>query len=1021
MLKYHLSIAFCLFLVISSFAQGTIRGRVTDHLGETVIGAAIVLKSDPTKGTITDFDGKYSLTIESADATVIIVSFIGFKNIEATIHPVEGEVLILNFDLVPKDYDLREVVIEAKADRAGDYYMEKVKKNAATSIDYISSETMRKVGDTRVSAAIQRVTGVSNVNGYVTVRGLSDRYVLTAVNGSRIPTLDPSRNNIDLDIFPTGLVDNLIVTKTGNPDLPGSLTAAYISIETKDYPDKLEVNFSTSVGFNSQSTFEDIVTSQKSKTDWLGWDNGFRDIPDETPVTQENFPRLAEPGNGNRYRQYTTLGLAGFMASFGVGSDANFQNNGAIDNLALIELDLLGRAQYGDEGAIADARTQYNSMYPSSFFFNQWNKDLANIGTSFNNNNWFATTTKAPLNSSINFSIGNQSKLFGKTIGFIAGFRHSRSTESNDDAYFQVLNANSIDFSTGEFQGADVQISRNASRETSTLSALGKFSLKLNKNNSVSILVMPNFFGQNNARLDNNLIVTGSEQDLIRNDVQLYEERKQLIYQIATEHYLPGPSSKLKFDVSYTDGFRNIPGFIETRLKNALEDSTGVAYYELQPIFDPIKRYRVMDDNILDARASIEMPLFTEMQSVAKVKFGGAFLRNDRETKQSIYLLNENRQRPDLVTYENRYELISPEDFVLNADDGTLNLYYSNLSIDLDSDVGFKTISSLYAMMDYNLTTRLRAVGGLRLEHTDILSDILTYHDQGLAAGSSERRNIGEIQANPSTIRQLNVLPSVSVIYNLKKDVVNPSNLRLNFYSSLARPGFREISTVQLSDYELGRPVQGNPDLKITTIQNFDLRFESYLRGGSNYSVSLFYKDFKNHIEFIQIPGAFSWQNVDKSYAYGLEVEGRYKLSKRFELRGNVTFINSQTTITEPAKETRSMYGQAPYIINGILSYTEEKWGLNISVSYNRNGRRIAFTRNAAVTIPNIYELPRDLININLSKNLGKHIQLSARIDNLLNESILRAYDFKDDSGEYIPFDRYTWGTVYTFTLSYTL
>ena len=92
-----------------------------------------------------------------------------------------------------------------------------------------------------------------------------------------IPTLDPFTNNIKLDLFPASLVDNIIITKTASPELPGDWAGAYISIETKDYPDKLSVNMESSIGYNNQSSFKNVISSQRSSTDWLGYDNGLRE------------------------------------------------------------------------------------------------------------------------------------------------------------------------------------------------------------------------------------------------------------------------------------------------------------------------------------------------------------------------------------------------------------------------------------------------------------------------------------------------------------------------------------------------------------------------------------------------------------------------------------------------------------------------------------------------------------------------------------------------------------------------
>ena len=172
--------------------------------------------------------------------------------------------------------------------------MENVKINSATTIDYVSSETMKKTGDANVTAAVARVSGVSTNGGMITVRGIGDRYVKTTLNGSRIPTLDPLTNNIKLDIFPSSLVDNIIITKTASPDLPGDFSGAYLSVETKDYPEKLEVNVESQFGYNDQTSFKEIISSQRSKTDWLGFDNGLRNLPSNYPVDKNAMATLAD-------------------------------------------------------------------------------------------------------------------------------------------------------------------------------------------------------------------------------------------------------------------------------------------------------------------------------------------------------------------------------------------------------------------------------------------------------------------------------------------------------------------------------------------------------------------------------------------------------------------------------------------------------------------------------------------------------------------------------------------------------
>jgi outer membrane receptor protein involved in Fe transport len=247
-------------------------------------------------------------------------------------------------------------------------------------------------------------------------------------------------------------------------------------------------------------------------------------------------------------------------------------------------------------------------------------------------------------------------------------------------------------------------------------------------------------------------------------------------------------------------------------------------------------------------------------------------------------------------------------------------------------------------------------------------------------------------------------------------------NFRVNYFRSLARPGFRELSAVSLEDFELRARVQGNPGLKITDVNNFDFRFETYfLETGSSFSVSVFYKQFKNHIELVKIAGGndFTWQNVDNSSAVGLELEGRKKLNGHFEIAGNISLIDSRTTITVPVNETRTMFGQAPYILNGIFTYTADSARFTTSISYNVQGPKLAAVVNAAENIPDIYELPRHMIDYTLSYKVSEHFTAGFQIRNLLNAPIRRSYNF--DGGWLLDFDRYTYGTNYQVTFTYRL
>ncbi len=1008
MKKFYL-LGFFFLIGLSVFSQGTVRGKVTDDLGETVIGATVVFKNDPAIGVITDFDGNYSIAIPSEEPVTLLVSFIGFQSQEAVVNPKGGEVLIFNFDLVQENFEIGEVVIQARANRGGDFYMEKVKRNAASSIDYISSETIKKIGDSDVRSAVKRVTGVSTVRGFVTVRGLADRYILTTINGNRIPTLDPFTNNLRLDIFPTGLIDNLVITKTADPALPGDWSGAYISVETKDYPDKFTLSAKTSIGYNTQTTGKQIVTSEGSSTDWLGFDNGFRDIPNGVPTVQSEFPRVINP---DLYQQFSFLGLDEYYASLGVTEDTPFPTNGSLHQLSLIELNYLGAAQFGNDPAIADAIKTYELDFPDYYFFPEFNSELEEIGTSFNNN-WFATTKRAPVNVSQSFSIGDQTKLFGKTLGFIGGFRYN-STYNYDPESTLNRTTQPPDFPAEN--GEDIPVvstfDQEISREAHGLSALAKLSYKLNQNNSVSVLFMPNLLGQNFVRRYEGRDANSPGGQTVFGDDQFYEERQQFIYQYSSEHFLPSSGIKILVDASYTDGQRNVLDFKDTQYIQEQDQ------FLFRSTFRPDRRYRFMEDDMFDSRLTVEMPLGDEGRR-SKLTFGGGYHKNDRQNEQVIYTLQGVEVGTPLDVHPT--EVITDERFFIPDSIARFDLFYTSGGTELDSDIGFREIISGFAKIDYQLFTKLRVVGGLRVEYTDIYQDILDYYNRDLPVDSDQRRLQGGVRVNPSSIEQTDFLPSVNLIYKLVDDRDAPMNLRVGIFRSIARPSFREISNMSLLDFELRGRVTGNQDLNITSVSNFDVRWEMYTPSGNLFSATVFYKDFTDHIELIKTPGGdnFSWQNVEDSYAAGLELEAKIALTSKLEFRGNISLIQSETTVTVPVKETRPMFGQAPYIINAMLTYDFQDIGLIASASYNVQGPKLAVVAGAGEAAPNIFEIPRNIIDFNINKRIGKHFIAGIKVRDLINNPIRRAYDF--DAGYILDFDTFRPGTTFQFNLTYNI
>lgn len=1022
----------CCFLAFilasaTAFCQGTLRGKIIDENGETIIGASVVLKSNPGYGTVTDFDGNYSFNVLDSTRQIIIISFISFRQIEDTIELKNGKVLIRNYTMVSSAKEIKEVEIAAKALKARDYYVETMKKNSSVTIDYISSETIRKTGDATAVAAVTRVSGVSTNGGFITVRGIGDRYLKTGINGSRIPTLDPFTNNIRLDLFPSSLIDNIILTKTATPDLPADWAGAYLSIETKDYPDQLSVNIESSVGYNAQTSFRNILTSARSSTDWLGFDSNLRD--------RNHGDFVLANMNPSPYQEMVALGLGSYYNSLGVNGNNWGEGTTTGDTyfkLGLIQLGLLAPGLIDDPAAFESAKELYQSGGYRKTAFQSINARVPEYSKSFANN-WNTQRRIAPLNFSQSLSIGNQKKLFGKDVGFLVGLRYSTSIQFDPNS---VANRASVAAnSNGELIDAvSSAITQEITRENNGFSGLINASVKLNANNSVSFLFMPNQNGVNNVRSS---IDTNEPALFIVTKSQFYEQRKQFIYQLKSEHYIPRLRSRIEFNTSFTDAESKAPDFKNVQY---YKDPFTNAFQIGGAIGDGIHRYyRYLTDDVYESRLSMEIPFKDVPGLVRKIKVGGLYEYNYRKSDQYDYFINFGQFSLLRLTSDDLEQFFVPGNFDMRdfTDDAgyatsTLDMFYSRINTPANFTFGRREVISGFVMADYSINPLIRLSGGVRIEQSSLFTDVDKFDSIGYAKNDPRREYvIGLPLANPGSLDELYFLPSFNFIYKIKPDETDPLNLRLNYSQTIARPSLRELSDVAIPDFELRSFVFGNSELRTVKVTNYDIRLEKFFRSGENVSVSGFYKQFKDHIELVKSSG-YSWQNVDNSSVYGVELEGVKKLNNHFDFRTNLTFIYSRTEFVRTRMEVsdgvrvfipqdtvrRPMFGQAPYVLNAMLNYNHEKLGLNAAVSYNVQGSRLVIAADVK-EIPDIYELARHLVDFKVSKNLMKHFTASITVRDILNQPIRRSYKYEE--GYKLDYDRFTYGTNYVFSIAYRL
>lgn len=303
---------FVLFSNVLLAQNGFLRGTVTDKKTGELLPGVTVLIEGTSKGTITDLDGAFNLPIVSGTYNVKI-SFISYNPIlRENVVVKSGEVTLLeDLALGEATIEIEEAVVVARAVRNTEAAMMTMKSKSVNLLDGISAAGLKKMGDSDAASSMKRVTGVSVEGGkYVFVRGLGDRYTKTILNGLDVPGLDPDRNTIQMDIFPTNVIDNMVVNKSFSAELSADFTGGVINLNLKDFPDSKTGNVSLNLGYNPGSHFNsNYLSYEGGKTDWLGYDDGTRAIP-----ATENIPLFSEVvanSKGEKAQRYQEI-LKGF-------------------------------------------------------------------------------------------------------------------------------------------------------------------------------------------------------------------------------------------------------------------------------------------------------------------------------------------------------------------------------------------------------------------------------------------------------------------------------------------------------------------------------------------------------------------------------------------------------------------------------------------------------------------------------------------------------------------------------------
>lgn len=306
-----------IFYIISIFVglsnavisqQGTIVGTIEDQTtGEKLPGVRVMLKNHKV-GAYSDIDGVFSILVE-AGTYDLQLTYMGYDSLfvnEVTVKPNETTDLA-NLKVKADINDFEEVVISANRKTNTENAILSLKQKSTNMIDGVSSAKFKKTGDSDAGSAMKRIPGVSLSDGkYIFIRGIGDRYSKTLLNGLEVPGLDPDRNTVQMDIFPTKIIDNIVVYKSASADLPADFAGGLIDISLNGSASKKTRSISMSTAFNPNYHFKsNYLTYEKSRSDAFAMGKSSREIPAEN-----NIPFFAESvsnPNGVKAKRYQEI------------------------------------------------------------------------------------------------------------------------------------------------------------------------------------------------------------------------------------------------------------------------------------------------------------------------------------------------------------------------------------------------------------------------------------------------------------------------------------------------------------------------------------------------------------------------------------------------------------------------------------------------------------------------------------------------------------------------------------------
>ncbi len=277
-------------------AKITLEGRVLSRADNTPLPGAEVSVADQGRIVSADADGKFAIALTPGVHTLRVTADMHKPARVRNVRVFAGRLTKIDVSLDPDEDAVDELApVEYEPDRNSAAGQVALRRNAAGATDAVGAQDIARSPDRSAADAVKRVVGASVIDGrYIVVRGLGDRYTTSLVDGVPVPSTEPDRTSVPLDMFPSLVISDLSIKKTYTPDLPGQFAGGTLDIRTRKAPEKFTFLATLGIGLNGESTFARRPSYEGGSLDWLGVDDGTRKLPPSLPA--QRITRIREDG-----------------------------------------------------------------------------------------------------------------------------------------------------------------------------------------------------------------------------------------------------------------------------------------------------------------------------------------------------------------------------------------------------------------------------------------------------------------------------------------------------------------------------------------------------------------------------------------------------------------------------------------------------------------------------------------------------------------------------------------------------